>query len=88
MWSDKNTKVKKEVMDVLGDFGKLSKNHINLILESSFLEDFNSIIVWRNLSYAWQTLTVKVIAEESHEDSVTRSDQENKSSRDMTPSED
>jgi hypothetical protein len=89
MWGDKNAKVKKEVMEVLGDFGKVRRDHITMILESSFLEDFNSIIVWRNLSYAWQTLTVKVLAEESHEDSASRSDdQENKSSNDSSDSSD
>jgi len=56
MWSDKNGKVKKEVMDVFGDFGKRHKDQVPSILTPSFVEDINSIIVWRNLSLSWQQL--------------------------------
>jgi len=63
MWGDKQAKVKKEVMDALGDFGKLNKMHRETILNSSLNEDINSIIVWKNLSYSWQSLIIKTIKE-------------------------
>eukprot|EP01124_Arcella_intermedia_P022559 TRINITY_DN3389_c0_g1_i2.p2 TRINITY_DN3389_c0_g1~~TRINITY_DN3389_c0_g1_i2.p2 ORF type:complete len:771 (-),score=134.03 TRINITY_DN3389_c0_g1_i2:51-2363(-) len=56
VWADKNSKVKKEVMDALGNFGKNFPDYLPKLMESQFLEDVNSIIVWRNLSYAWRCL--------------------------------
>jgi len=69
MWTDKNAKVKKEVMDVLGDFGKVHKDQISQIMGTSLIEDINSIIVWRNLSFAWQCLIVKPHNRENAEES-------------------
>jgi len=43
---------KKEVMDALGDFGKLHKEHRDTILHSSLMDDINSTIGWKNLSYS------------------------------------
>lgn len=56
MWQDKNGKVKKTVMDTIGNLGKHSPSTVSLIMESSFMDDANSLMVWRNLSLAWGVL--------------------------------
>jgi len=74
MWGDKNAKVKKEVMDVLGDLGKGNTEHFSTIMGSSFLEEVNSIAAWRNLSLAWHALVVKSRAREGQENNSSNSD--------------
>jgi len=55
MWTDKNSKVKKEVMDALGDVGKHYGGLIPSLLQLPTFENVHSVIVWRNLSMAWRT---------------------------------
>jgi len=54
MWEDKNSKVRKEIIDVFCDFGKRDSNNLSLIIANSFLEKISSVDIWQMLSYAWQ----------------------------------
>eukprot|EP01126_Amoeba_proteus_P063496 TRINITY_DN8755_c0_g1_i2.p1 TRINITY_DN8755_c0_g1~~TRINITY_DN8755_c0_g1_i2.p1 ORF type:complete len:446 (-),score=83.30 TRINITY_DN8755_c0_g1_i2:79-1311(-) len=54
--NDRTTKVKKAVIDVLGDYGKLTSSHVNFVLDNSFLEEISSVSVWRSLSFSWNIL--------------------------------
>lgn len=54
MWEDKNSKVRREIIDVFCDFGKRDSTNVTTIIENSFLEKISSVETWQVLSYAWQ----------------------------------
>lgn len=56
MWADKNNKVRKEVMDVLGDIAKTNPAFIKLIMDAIDTDSVTSILVWRFLSKSWGVL--------------------------------
>jgi hypothetical protein len=51
---DKNSKVRREIIDVFCDFGKRDSTNVTTIIENSFLEKISSVETWQVLSYAWQ----------------------------------
>jgi len=53
MWADKNNKVRKEVMDVLGDIGKARPAYVKLIMDAIDTDSVTSVLVWRFLSKSW-----------------------------------
>jgi len=85
LWTDKSPKVKKEIMDILGDFGKTHKQHISDIMESSILKEVNSVILWRNLSLAWQCLVVKGKEKERRRGEEMGGEKEETDSGSLTP---
>jgi hypothetical protein len=56
MWADKNNKVRKEVMEVLGDLGKNYPQFVPWIMETIDTESVSSVLVWRFLSKSWGVL--------------------------------
>jgi hypothetical protein len=56
MWGDKNNKVRKEVMEVLGDIGKTNPEYISHIMNLIDTDSVSSILVWRFLSKSWGIL--------------------------------
>jgi exoribonuclease R len=67
MWGDKNNKVRKEVMEVLGDIGKTNPEYISHIMNLIDTDSVSSVLVWRFLSKSWGTLikSVPMTAEDS-----------------------
>jgi len=56
MWGDKNNKVRKEVMEVLGDIGKTNPEYISHIMNLIDTDSVTSVLVWRFLSKSWGIL--------------------------------
>lgn len=56
MWGDKNNKVRKEVMEVLGDIGKTNPQYISHIMNLIDTDSVSSVLVWRFLSKSWGVL--------------------------------
>lgn len=56
MWSDKVYKVRKEVMEVLGDLGRKKPELIPEIMETIDTESMNSVMIWKFLSKSWGIL--------------------------------
>lgn len=56
MWGDKNNKVRKEVMEVLGDIGKTNPQYISHIMNLIDTDSVSSVLVWRFLSKSWGLL--------------------------------
>lgn len=56
MWGDKNNKVRKEVMEVLGDIGKTNPEYISNIMNLIDTDSVSSILIWRFLSKSWGIL--------------------------------
>lgn len=67
MWADKNNKVRKEVMEVLGDIGKTNPQYISHIMNLIDTDSVSSILVWRFLSKSWGLLIGNVPAS-SHDE--------------------
>jgi len=67
MWTDKHSKVRKEVMEVLGDIGKRHPSYIPLIMETIDTESVSSILVWRHLSLSWGILICSNVDREEYD---------------------
>lgn len=68
MWADRNNKVRKEVIEALGDIGKRHPSFIPLILQSIDIESVNSILVWRLLSISWGMLIASNLHDDDEDD--------------------
>jgi len=55
-WTDKNSRVRREIMNAIGNFVKSNSNHLATVNEPENMRIFdkNSNHVWNSLSYYWQ----------------------------------
>jgi hypothetical protein len=53
--SEKSSKVKKTVVDVLGNYGKLNTAQLSSILDHTNFDEI-SVATWKSLSLAWNIL--------------------------------
>lgn len=56
MWADKNNKVRREVMEALGDLARNYPQFVPWIMETIDTESVSSVLVWRFLSKSWGAL--------------------------------
>jgi hypothetical protein len=70
MWGDKNNKVRKEVMEVLGDMGRKDPRFTPMVMDTIDMDSVTSLLIWRFLSKSWGVLIDMPLPEEEVSDEM------------------